>query len=172
MLHNFEHQGVAERWVTPTTREKWWNLIKVLLLITSLTLWLKMSVQILSCNFSILCFDMFWTCRNTNPEQADQLWCFGTMNHFNIAVSCSSTSWLNQSFFHEAPFMASAERMWAGVQLHHKVSITALLTTCSLDFQKALACQRQAQDASSSIPIFLHIYPQRQRISTDIQELE
>lgn len=42
------------------------------------------------------------------------------MNHVNIAVSSNTTSWFNQDLFHEAPFMALAERMWAGVQLHHK----------------------------------------------------
>lgn len=35
-----------------------------------------------------------------------------------IISSCSSTSWLSQSFFHEFPFRASAERMWAGVPFH------------------------------------------------------
>ncbi len=51
-------------------------------------------------------------------------------------VSCSSTLtfWLDQNLFHEVSFMAWAERMWAGVQLHHNVSITAhsplALQTC------------------------------------------
>lgn len=42
------------------------------------------------------------------------------INQVNTAVGSESTSWLNQNFFHEAAFIALAERMWAGVQLHHK----------------------------------------------------
>lgn len=57
-------------------------------------------------------------------QLTDHSGCFG-MNDFDFAVSCGSTSWLNQNLSHEAPIMASAERMWAGVQLHHKFSTTA-----------------------------------------------